>query len=72
MPSELDSDTVMSEFEFVHFWADTQGKCMNPIILPVMDYIVSLLFFYKDSILSKLNDSVSFVVYIWILYWAVG
>ena len=38
----LDCDIVINEFElqsrhYVHFWTNTLGKCMNPLITPVMD-----------------------------------
>ena len=34
--------------DYIHFWTNTFGKDMNPLILPAMGSIVSLLFFYKD------------------------
>ena len=51
MAKVLDCDLGVSEFEFqsryyVQFWTNTLGKCMKPLILPVMGWIVSLLSFY--------------------------
>ena len=45
---------VVSEFEFqsryyVHVRANTLGKGMNPLILPVMGKIAPLLFFEKEE-----------------------
>ena len=46
----MDCGIVVTEFElqsryYVHFWTNTLGKGMNPLILSAMDYIVPLLFF---------------------------
>ena len=45
---------VVSGFEvqlryYVRFWTITLEKAMNPLILPAMGKIVSMLFFYKDG-----------------------
>ena len=50
MVKAMDSGIVIREFVlqlryYVHFRANTLGKCMNPLILPAMGYIVPLLFF---------------------------
>ena len=52
----LDCDIVVSEFElpssfYVHFWINTLGKDMNPII-PAK--LLALLFFYKDGCSMKI------------------
>ena len=41
MAKEMDYESVVSEFElqlhyYVHFRTNTQGKGMNPLILPAM------------------------------------
>ena len=36
-------------YYYVHFQTNTLGKGMNPLILLVMDLILSLLFFCKDG-----------------------
>ena len=46
----MDCGIIVSEFVlqsryYVHFWANTLGKGMNPLILPAMGQIVPLLFF---------------------------
>ena len=58
MAEMLDCDIVVSEFEFqsrnyIHFSTNTLRKGMNPLILPNMGKIVSLLFFYKDGFTIK-------------------
>ena len=50
MVKAMDCGIVVHEFVFqshyyVHFWANTLGKGMNPLILPAMGEIVPLLFF---------------------------
>ena len=50
----IDCGIVVREFVlqsryYVHFRANTLGKGMNPLILPAMDYIVPLLFFYENG-----------------------
>ena len=54
MVKAMDCRIVISEFElksryYVHFRTNTLGKGMNPLILPVMGEILTLLFFSKDS-----------------------
>ena len=44
----LDCDVLVSEFE-LHLRSNTLWKGMNPLILPAMGYIVSLLSFLKDG-----------------------
>ena len=44
MVKSLDCRIVVSEFElqsryYVHFWTNTFGKGMNPLILPSMGYL---------------------------------
>ena len=54
MVKAMDCWIVVSEFElqpryYVHFRTNTLGKGINPLILPVMGYIVQLLFFSNDG-----------------------
>ena len=54
MGKVLDCNIIKCKFElqlyyYVLFWANTLGKSINPLILPVMSEIVLLLFFYKDG-----------------------
>ena len=53
MVKTLNCGIIVSEFKlqlcyYVHFQTNTLGKGMNPLILPAMGYIASLLFFWKD------------------------
>ena len=55
MAKAMDCGIVVSEFllqsrYYDHFRANTHGKGMNPLILPAMGKIVSLLFFKENSI----------------------
>ena len=55
MAKMLDSGLEVVVFEFqshyyVDFWSNTIGKGMNSLIPPATYQIVSVLFFYKDSI----------------------
>ena len=36
---------VLQSRYYVHFWANTLGKGMNPLMLPAMGWIVPQLFF---------------------------
>ena len=47
MVKVLDSGIVVSN---VHFRTYTLRKCINPLFLPAMGYIVPQLFFSKDGI----------------------
>ena len=54
MAEVFDCGPEVNEFKlqalyYVHFWTNAHGKGMNPFILPALDYIVPLLFFYKGS-----------------------
>ena len=54
MAKVLDCGLEESNFElqlhyYIHFWANSLGKDMKLLILPVIGSIVSLLFFYKDG-----------------------
>ena len=54
MVKVMDCGIVESEFVFQsryygHFWANTLGKGMNPLILPAMGWIVPLLFFLENG-----------------------
>ena len=58
MADLLVCDIVVREFEFklhyyIHFGANTLGKCINPFILRAVDQKVSLLFVNKDDIVIK-------------------
>ena len=53
MVKAMDYGVVVSEFElqfcyYVHIRANTIGEGMNPLILPFMGQIASLMFFYLD------------------------
>ena len=43
------SEFVLQSRYYLHFRANTLGKCMNPLILPAMGWIVPLLFFKENS-----------------------
>ena len=50
----IDCSFKVSKFEiqshyYIHFWTNTHGKAMNPLIHPAMSEIVSLLYVYKDG-----------------------
>ena len=50
----LDCDIFVNKFKLqscycIHFQTNALGKGVNPLILPVMGWIVPLLFFYKDT-----------------------
>ena len=54
MAKLLDYDIVVNELEmqslyYVHFQTNTLGKGMNPLIPPIMSWIVLLQPFYKDG-----------------------
>ena len=54
MANVLDFHLVVSEFECqsrydIHFWTNTLRIGTNPLILTVMDLILSLLSFYEDD-----------------------
>ena len=54
MVKAMDCGIVVSEFVlqscyYIHFWANTLGKGMNPLILPAMGEIVPLLFFLENG-----------------------
>ena len=55
MVKAMDYGIVVSEFEiqsryYVHFRTNTLGEGINPLILPAMGQIVSLLLFYNDGL----------------------
>ena len=59
----LDCHSIVSEFEFqsryyIHFLINILEKGMDFLIPLTMDYILSLLFFYKDSFGIKLPMTV--------------
>ena len=43
------SELILQSRYYVHFRANTQGKGMNPLILPAMGWIVPLLFFLENG-----------------------
>ena len=45
----VEREFVLQSRYYVHFRANTLGKCMNPFILPAMGQIVQLLFFYENG-----------------------
>ena len=54
MVKAMDCEIVVSEFDlqscyYVHFQTNTLRKGMNPLILPAMGWIVSLLFFLENG-----------------------
>ena len=54
MVNVSDCDIVVCKFElpsyfYVHFWNNTHGKAMNPIVSSAVGWIVPLLFYYKDG-----------------------
>ena len=58
MVKELDSGFVKSEFEhqsryYIYFQTNALGKGLNPLILPAMGQIASLLFFKKNGVSIK-------------------
>ena len=54
MVKAMDCGIVVSKFVlqsryYIHFWANTLVKGMNPLILPAMGQIVPLLFFSENG-----------------------